>query len=121
MSIKNTGFPSPAEEYRESALSLDKHLIKNPSATFFMQADSDSMAPVVYKGDILVIDRSLQAENGKLIVASLRGEFFVRRLVIKNNKRYLANEREKEKFQEVSEEDDFIIFGVVSWVVHKTT
>lgn len=119
MAVKNTGFPSPAEEYRESVLSLDKHLIKNPSATFFMKVDSDNMAPSIFKGDSLVIDRSLKVENEKLIVASLRGEFLVRKFIIKNNKRYLLNEKEKERYYEITEDDDFTIFGVVSWIVHK--
>lgn len=119
MSVKTTGFPSPAEEYRESVLSLDKHIVKNPSATFYMRADSDNMSPLVSKGDILVIDRALTPANGKLIIVSLRGEFLLRRLLIKNGRRFLVSEKEKQSPLDITEDDDFTIFGVVSWVVHK--
>ena len=115
MSVKNTGFPSPAEEYREGVLSLDQHIIQNPSSTFFMKMDSDAMAPLVHKGDLLVIDRSLIPESGKLIVGHHRGEFLLRKILIKGGKRYLQSK----ELIDISEDDDFTIFGVVSWVVHK--
>ncbi len=115
MAVKNTGFPSPAEEYRESVLSLDQHIVQNPSSTFFMKMDSGSMAPLVHKGDLLVIDRSLPPESGKLIVGHHRGEFLLRRLIIKGGRRYLQSK----ELIDITEDDDFTVFGVVSWVVHK--
>lgn len=118
MSVKNSGFPSPAEEYKENILSLDKHLIKTPSATFFMKVDSEAMSPHIQKHDILVVDRSQKAENGSIIVAHYNGEFLVRRLEIKNNQRSLLSE--KAQSLQITEDADFTIFGVVTWVIHKT-
>ncbi len=118
MSVKNSGFPSPAEEYKENILSLDKHLIKTPSATFFMEADSEVMAPHIQKHDVLVVDRSLTPENGSLIVAHCDGDFLVRRLEIKNNQRTLLSEKAAPFL--ITEDADFTIFGVVTWVIHKT-
>jgi len=118
MTVKNTGFPSPAEEYREGSLSLDKHLIKNPSATYFMTMEGDSMLPTIRPGDILMIDRSLTPVGGNLIVGNLQGEFIVRRLILKNGERFLINEKQTSSIK-LLESEDFVLFGVVSWTIHK--
>lgn len=99
---KTTGFPSPAEEYREGSLSLDKHLIKNPSATFFVTMEGNSMLPLILPGDILMIDRSLNPQADSLVVGHHNDEFIVR------------------KIQQVKENPDFVLFGVVAWIIHKT-
>ena len=98
---KTTGFPSPAEEYREGSLSLDKHLIKNPSATFFVTMEGNSMLPLVRPGDLLMIDRSLNPQPESLVVGHYNDEFIVR------------------KIQQVKDKENFVLFGVVAWVIHK--
>ncbi|MCL2791136.1 MAG: translesion error-prone DNA polymerase V autoproteolytic subunit [Desulfobulbus sp.] len=81
------GFPSPAEDYRGQDLNLHEFLIHNPAATFFARANGDSMINAgIQDGDLLVIDRSLPAENGAVVIAAVAGELTVKRLVRKNNR-----------------------------------
>ncbi len=75
------GFPSPADDYIEGKLDLNRHLIKHPAATFFVRVTGDSMLEAgIHSGDILIVDRSLEAIDGNVIVASLDGELTVKRL-----------------------------------------
>ena len=77
------GFPSPAESYVDSALDFNDYLVSNPNATFAVYSSGDSMIDVgIYPGDLLVFDRSITPNNGDIIVASVGGEFTVKRLVI---------------------------------------
>lgn len=74
------GFPSPAEQYLESPLSLDSLLIKRPAATFFVRVSGESMiGDGIHNGDLLVVDRSLSPADGDVIVASVNGDFTVKR------------------------------------------
>ena len=79
----SAGFPSPAEDFTELSISLDKHLIRNPVATFMAYANGNSMFNAgIYHGDILIIDRSLDARDGDVIIAILYGKFTVKQLSI---------------------------------------
>ena len=78
ISFISAGFPSPAEDFTELSISLDKHLIQNPAATFMAYANGNSMLHAgIHHGDILIIDRSLNARDGDIIIAVLYGEFTV--------------------------------------------
>lgn len=81
------GFPSPATDYEEAKLDLNTHLIAHPNATFFLHVDGDSMIDAkVYSGDIAIVDRSLEARNGDVIIAVINDEFTMKRLEIKDRK-----------------------------------
>ena len=122
-SIK-AGFPSPADDYIEKRLDLNKFLIKNPPATFFVKVEGNSMEMAnIYKGDILIIDKSLTPKNNDIIIANINGEFTVKRLKIKDNDIYLMAESHsfKNTFSEIKIDPtwDFDIFGVVTYIIHK--
>lgn len=73
--------PSPADDYIEGTLDLNRHLIKHPPATFIVRGSGDSMTGAgIYSGDLLIVDRSLEAEDGNVVVAMLGGELTVKRL-----------------------------------------
>ena len=75
------GFPSPADDYIETMLDLNEYLIKHPAATFFVKASGESMVNAgIHSGDILIVDRSLEAVHGKIVIAALNGELTVKRL-----------------------------------------
>ena len=86
----HAGFPSPADDYMEGKLDLNKHLIKHPTATFFVRAAGESMIKVgIHHGDILIVDRSLEAKHGKIIIAAVDGELTVKRLYKSSKGTYL--------------------------------
>jgi len=75
------GFPSPAQDYIEDSLDLNKLVVKHPSATYFVRVSGDSMIGAgISDGDLLVVDRSLSAEHGDIVVAAVAGEFTVKEL-----------------------------------------
>ena len=77
----SAGFPSPADDFKEIRISLDKELIKNSEATFYARVSGDSMIGAgLEDGDLLVIDRSVNPENGKIAVCLIDGEFTVKRI-----------------------------------------
>jgi DNA polymerase V len=116
----SAGFPSPADDYIEEKLNLDKHLIKNPSATFFVRVAGSSMIGAgIYPDDILIVDRSLEPKNKDVVIALLNGELTVKRFVKANNKFYLKPENPEYKPIEISRDGDFMIWGVVTNVIHK--
>lgn len=116
----SAGFPSPASDYLERALDLNEYLIKNPSATFFVEITGDSMINVgIHSGDILIVDRSLEARNNKIVVAVINGEFTVKRLSLKKEKVMLVPENPLYKPIEIKDGMDFEIWGVATTVIHR--
>ena len=110
----SAGFPSPADDFKEIRISLDKELVKNKEATFYARVDGDSMIGAgLEDGDLLVIDRSLNPENGKIAVCLVDGEFTVKRIKKEKNKLYLKPENKKYKPIELKEENELIIWGIV--------
>ena len=80
------GFPSPAEQYLEPPLDLNALLVKRPAATYFVRVEGDSMIDAgINPGDLLVVDRSLTPVDGDIIIASVDGEFTVKRLRVEGN------------------------------------
>jgi len=113
------GFPSPADDYLDKKLDLNEHLIKHPSATFFVKVEGDSMLDAgINSGDMLIIDRSLEAASGKVVVAILNGEFTVKRIKKRRGKLYLMPENSKYQETEITLDIDFEIWGVVIHVIH---
>ncbi|MGE4285031.1 MAG: LexA family protein [Phycisphaerae bacterium] len=113
------GFPSPAADYEESSLDLNKYLVKNPAATYFVRVSGESMTGAgIFTGDMLIVDRSLDAKNGSVVIAALDGELMVKRIRIKGSHVSLASENERYKPIDVSGQEDFAIWGVVTNVIH---
>ena len=116
----SAGFPSPADDFKETRISLDRELVKNKEATFYARVSGDSMVEAgLDDGDLLVIDRSLNPENGKIAVCLVDGEFTVKRIKKEKNKLYLKPENKKYKPIELKEENELIIWGIVEYVIKK--
>lgn len=113
------GFPSPASDYVDKSIDLNEILIKNKVATFLVRALGDSMINAgIFSGDILIVDKSLTPGHKNIVVAILNGEFTVKRFIKENEKIILRPENNKYKDIEILPEDDFKIWGVVSFVIH---
>ena len=113
------GFPSPADDYLEGKLDLNRHLIKHPAATFFVRVSGDSMTGAgIHSGDLLVVDRSLEAIDGNVIVAALDGDLTVKRLCKRNGALSLLPENRNYQPIEITEQQTFEIWGVVTSVIH---
>ena len=116
----SAGFPSPADDFRETRISLDDELITNKDATFFAKVKGQSMINAgLDDNDLLVIDRSLIPENNKIAVCFLDGEFTVKRLRVENNEVWLQPENPNYPIIKITEENDFIIWGIVTNVIKK--
>ncbi|MDR1873238.1 MAG: translesion error-prone DNA polymerase V autoproteolytic subunit [Deltaproteobacteria bacterium] len=116
----NAGFPSPAEDYIEDYLDLHKLMVHNPPATFFLKVKGSSMVGAgIGDGDLLVVDRSLEAVNGKIVVVALDGELTVKRLKVKDKKVFLVPENDKFQPVDITNREDAMVWGVVTYVVHK--
>lgn len=114
------GFPSPAADYIEKGLNLHDLVVKKPAATFFMRAKGDSMIDAgIFPNDLLVIDKSITARSGHIIVASLNGELTLKRLSFHFGKPILIPENKNYKTITISEEEDFQIFGVLTYNLHQ--
>jgi len=113
------GFPSPADDYIEGKLDLNRHLIKHPAATFFVRVTGDSMLEAgIHSRDILIVDRSLEAIDGNVIVAVLDGELTVKRLYKRNNVLRLLPANKNYQPIEIQAHQSFEIWGVVTNVIH---
>lgn len=114
------GFPSPAEGYMDDALDLNELLVKHPAATFFVRVSGTSMVEAqIYPGDVLVVDRAKEAKNRDIVVAVLNGEFTVKRILKRVKELFLAPENPKFPPIKVQEGEDFQVWGVVTYVIHK--
>ena len=116
----SAGFPSPADDYVESALDLNAYLVRNAVATFMVKVGGDSMAGAgIVDGDVLVVDRSEEAVHGKIVVAVLDGEMTVKRLQIRNGERRLVPENPKYKPLRIEPGQELRIWGVVVGVARR--
>ena len=114
------GFPSPADDYIEDRLDLNEHLVAHPSATFYVRVSGESMINAgIQNGDTLVVDRSLKADNQDIVIATLNGEFTVKRLVYRGNIPWLLPCNPAYHEIKITEDMDAIIWGVVTSVIHK--
>ncbi|WP_293873697.1 translesion error-prone DNA polymerase V autoproteolytic subunit [Flavobacterium sp.] len=112
------GFPSPAADFDEAKISLDHVLVKNHEATFYAKASGTSMIGAgIDDGDIMVIDRGLEPTNNKIAVCYIDGEFTVKRIKIEQNAVYLVPENEAFLPIKVTEENNLIIWGIVTYVI----
>jgi len=120
LSMIPAGFPSPAEDYIDSHLDLNDHLVRNPAATYFVRVSGDSMAGAnIQAGDILVVDRALEPASGRIVIASLDGELTVKRLRRRGARLFLEPANTAYKAVEIPPDADFEVWGVVTFVIHK--
>ena len=116
------GFPSPADDYIETYLDLNSHLIKHPAATFFVTASGDSMTGAgIQSGDMLIVDKSLDATHGKIIIAAIDGELTVKRLFRQAGRVQLLPENSSYQPIDITDEQDLVIWGVVTHVIHSAS
>jgi DNA polymerase V len=115
----SAGFPSPADDFIEDKIDLNEKLIRHPAATFFVRARGSSMRGAgIADGDLLVVDRALEAKNNSVIIAVVNGEFTVKRFIKKGKKAYLLPENRSYKPIEITGDLDFTVWGVVTNVIH---
>jgi len=113
------GFPSPADDYIEKNLDLNELLVHKPAATFFVRAQGESMLGAgIHPNDILVVDRSIEAVPGKIVVCALNGELTVKRLERDNEQWQLKAENPAYADILIHDELDMVIWGVVTNVIH---
>ena len=119
MATVPAGFPSPAADYEEGKLDLNRHLIRNPAATFFVRVTGDSMLKAgIHSGDLLVVDRSIEPRDKSVVIAVVNGELTVKRIRIRRNKVTLVAENDAYRSQEIDEKMEFEVWGVVTNVIH---
>ena len=113
------GFPSPADDYIEGKLDLNRHLIKHPAATFFVRVTGDSMTGAgIHSGDLFIVDRSLEAVDGNVVVAALDGELTVKRLSKREDTIRLLPANTHYQPIEIQSQQTFEVWGVVTNVIH---
>ena len=114
------GFPSPADDFIELSIDLNKHLIKHKDTTFFATVKGHSMKNAgIYDGDLLVIDKSLEPQNDKIAICQIDGSFTVKRIKIEQNVVWLIAENEDFKPIIVTPENELIIWGIVTASIKK--
>lgn len=114
----SAGFPSPAQDFIDIAIDLNKELIKNPSATFYGRVKGESMKDVgINNGDLLVIDKSLEPKDGKIAVCYIDGDFTIKRIKIDEDCCWLIAENIDYKPIKVTAENEFIVWGIVVHVI----
>ena len=114
------GFPSPADDYLDIDLNLHDYLVQHPSATFCVKAIGDSMVDAGIKSsDVMVIDRALTPKNNDIILAVIDGEFTVKRIKKNDDELYLIPANENYRPVKITEDMDFQVWGVVTFIIHK--
>lgn len=114
------GFPSPAQDYMELAIDLNKELIKHPASTFYGRVVGDSMKDEgIEEGDILVIDKSLELLNNDLAVCFIDGEFTVKRVRMDSDSIWLIPSNANYQPIRVTKDNDFLVWGIVTYTIKK--
>ncbi|HSD06998.1 translesion error-prone DNA polymerase V autoproteolytic subunit [Flavobacterium sp.] len=116
----SAGFPSPAADFMETTIDLNKELSENPLATFYIKVKGNSMIDAgINDKDVLVVDRSLEPQNNKIAICCIDGEFTVKRIQVEKDCLYLMPENSNYQPIKVTEENQLIIWGMVTYVIKK--
>lgn len=116
----SAGFPSPADDYLEGRLDLNRHLIRHPIATYYVRVVGDSMiGESIYDGDLLVVDRAEEAGDGDIVVARIEGEFCVKRLHLNGRGVRLCSANPKFPDIEITAETDWEVWGRVIYSIRR--
>lgn len=119
-SLVSAGFPSSAENFVENSLDLNDLLIEHPAATFYVKVIGNSMVNAgINSGDILIVDRSLNAANNKIAIVRINDEFTVKRIKMEGDTFFLVAENDDYKAIEIKSDMDIEVWGVVTFVIHK--
>lgn len=114
----SAGFPSPATDFMENNIDLNKELSKNPLATFYIKVKGNSMVNAgINDKDILVVDRSLEPKNNKIAICFIDGEFTVKRIKVEKDGLYLMPENKNYQPIKVTDENQLIVWGIVTYVI----
>lgn len=114
----SAGFPSPAMDFIDLSIDLNKHLIKHPASTFYGRVKGQSMKDEgINDGDLLVIDKSIEPIDGKIAVCYIDGEFTIKTIKFEKDGCWLIPANENYKPIKVSPENDFLIWGIVTHVI----
>lgn len=114
------GFPSPADDFIDKKINLHEYLVKNNAATFFLRAHGESMLGAgIYDGDLLVVDRSVEAGHNKIVIAAIDGELTVKRLLRRPHQVVLAPENPDYPEFDITHKEHVHIWGVVTFAIHK--
>jgi DNA polymerase V len=114
----SAGFPSPADDFLDIKIDLNREFIKNPNSTFYARVRGRSMVGAgLSDGDLLIIDRSLEPENKKIAVCFVDGEFTVKRIKKEKDTVWLLPENEEYQPIKVTADNEFIIWGIVTTVI----
>jgi DNA polymerase V len=114
----SAGFPSPAADFMEDTIDLNKELSKNPLATFYIKVSGNSMIDAgIENNDVLVVDRSLEPQNNKIAICFIDGEFTVKRILVKKDELFLMPENKNYKPIKITSETQIIIWGIVTYVI----
>ncbi|WP_108822307.1 LexA family transcriptional regulator [Dysgonomonas sp. Marseille-P4361] len=114
------GFPSPAQDFMDLSIDLNKELVKHPSSTFYGRVSGDSMIDAgIYDGDILIIDKSLEPKDGDMAVCFIDGEFTIKYIKIEEKVIWLVPANENYKPIKATEDNDFLIWGIVTYSIKK--
>lgn len=114
------GFPSPAQDFMDVAIDLNKELIKHPSSTFYGRVKGDSMIDAgIFDGDLLIIDKSLEPHNGDMAVCFIDGEFTLKYIKIEEKVIWLIPANKNYQPIKVTEANDFLIWGIVTYSIKK--
>jgi DNA polymerase V len=114
----SAGFPSPAMDFIETSIDLNKALSENPQATFYIKVEGNSMIDAgIDDKDVLVVDRSLEPQNNKIAICFIDGAFTVKRIKLQKKELYLMPENPKYEPIKVTEDNQFLIWGIVTYVI----
>ncbi|MBP5982309.1 MAG: translesion error-prone DNA polymerase V autoproteolytic subunit [Fluviicola sp.] len=114
----SAGFPSPALDFIDLTIDMNKHLIKHPATTFYGRVKGHSMKDAgIFDGDLLVIDKSISPTDNKIAVCYIDGEFTIKRIQIQKDCVWLIPENEAYQPIKVTADNDFIIWGMVTHVI----
>jgi DNA polymerase V len=112
------GFPSPAEDFQDQSIDLNKEFVRNPSSTFYARVKGNSMKDAnIEDGDLLIIDKSVEPSNGKIAVCYIDGEFTVKRIKIEPDGCLLVPANSNFNPIKVTAENDFLIWGIVIHII----
>lgn len=116
----SAGFPSPAADFMENNIDLNKELSENPLATFYIKVKGNSMIDAgIEDKDVLIVDRSIEPQDNKIAICYIDGEFTVKRIKLQKDCLYLMPENSNYTPIKVTEENQLIIWGIVTYVIKK--
>ena len=113
------GFPSPANDYLEGEIDLNRYLINNPLATFIVKSQGNCMLQAgIHSGDLLIVDRSIKSKNNSIVIASIDGDLTVKRVKTSGENFFLTSDNSSYRNVKINNESDIFIWGTVTKVIH---